>query len=580
MFFHRAHVWRNVLFALLIVATLSLFACSQAAPEEVEVTRLVKETVVQKETVVEKETVVQKETVVKEMVVTTVPEEEAGPAVGGTLVWALPAEPDTLDPQKTAAGVSDAVNVMIGASLVMLAPDGSYVPYLAESWEISDDGLVWEFKLKENILFHDGTPLTAEDFVWTFERAMNPDTASPVSATLLQPVASLEAVDDYTLRITLAEPFFPFLNNLASQGYLMPLSQAAVEQWGEDYGRHPVGVGPYRFKEWQTGNKIVLERNPDFDWAPEYAHQGPRYVENVEFRIIPEYATIVAGLEAGEVDFAEVEPKDLEHLEATGQMEIYAELQQGLRPYVSINTAQPPFDDLRVRQAFNLAVDRDALIRVVELGNAVPQYGPLSPSQTGYWEGVEYIGYGYDLEKAKGLMAEAGYTPGSDGILEKDGEPLSLVLKTLAIESWVKNAQILQEQYKALGVDIQLEQADQGILIPDVLGGNYQMAVFGITWPEADMLFMLFHSSMLGALNTDQVSDPDLDEILTKTRTTVDPAERQQWVNEAQRRIVEQAYAVPLYIPQNFFALNQRVNGEVFSNTTLNLYLEDAYIGE
>jgi peptide/nickel transport system substrate-binding protein len=569
----------GVLIPAIMVTSLLLSACATPASEVVEreVTRVVQETVVEKETVVE--TVVQKETVVEELVVTATPAAAQGPTVGGTLVWALSGEPDSLDAQNTTSAVSDTVMPFIGAALVTKNPEGKYVGYLAESWETSEDGLVWDFKLKQGITFHNGDPFTAHDYAWTLQRALNPEVATGAAGQILGTVTSVEALDDYTLRLNLSEPFFPILESLTSAGYLMPLSQRAVEEAGDEYGRHPVSVGPYRFKEWQTGEKIVLERNPDFNWGPAFAHQGPWYIENLEFRIVPEYATVVAALEAEEIDYGDLQPKDVSRIQDTGQFQIFEPLLKGLQPYVSLNVSQPPFDDIRVRKAFNLAVDKEAMIKTVARGQGIPQYGPMSPSVTGYWPGVEYIGYHYDLEQAKALMEEAGYTYNADGMLEKDGQPFHITLKTRSgMEDLVKTAEVLQAQYKELGVDVSIEQQEYGVNVADVVSGNYEASVFRYLYNEADILWLAFHSKMMDVMNLPRVTDPKLDELLDRTRTTVDPEARQEAVDEAQRYIVEQALIVPIYTPKNFIALNTRVKDALFSEPNGYIHWDDAYI--
>jgi peptide/nickel transport system substrate-binding protein len=212
-------------------------------------------------------------------------------------------------------------------------------------------------------------------------------------------------------------------------------------------------------------------------------------------------------------------------------------------------------------------------------GQAAVQYGPLSPSTIGYWPGVEYVGYKYNLDKAKALMQEAGYTANASGMLEKDGQPLKFKLKTIAgQETWLRIAEIIQEQFKALGVDIELEQQEQGALVADEIGGNYEMGMMQVGWPDADILYMMYHSSMIGAMNIGQVNDPKLDEILTKTRTTLDPELRQQWVDDAQRYITEQALMAPLLSQVAYLAVNNHVEGELFSTKTYELFLDDAYL--
>jgi len=448
----------------------------------------------------------------------------------------------------------------IGATLVAKDAKGEYLPYLAEGWEISDDGLTWDFTIKKGIKFHNGAPLTAQDYAWTFQRALD-------EAKLIKPmiasISSAEALDDYTLRLNLKQPFFPLLNSLAYHA-LMPLSKAAVEEAGEQYGRQPISVGPYKFKEWKTGEKIVLERNPDFNWGPPFAHQGPYYIDTVEFLIIPEYDTMIAGLEAGEIDYAKIDPLSVERIKGSGHFQVFEMVSQGMEPHLIINVSKPPFTDIRVRQAFNLAVDREALIQLVESGYGEVQYGPLSSSMSGYWPGVEEIGYKYDLARAKALMEEAGYRVGDDGMLEKDGEPLKVVVLAPAnIPSQVKVAEVLKEQYKALGVEVEIQVLEYASMMDSVISGNFVAAVQGYTYPEADILVIWFHSSF--GPNFPKAQDPELDKLLEASRTATDSATRQEALIEAQKYIIEQAYAVSLYAPKTFTVLSNRIKSATFS---------------
>ena len=515
-----------------------------------------------------------------EKVVTATPEPPKEPKVGGTLVISYAGEPATLDIHHSNFAGREFMH--LGATLVAKDPKtGEYLPYLAESWEVSEDGLAWDFTLRKDVKFHDGTPLTAHDYAWTFQRALDPETKSPAAGSTFASIASAEAVDDYTLRLTLYQPFFPLLENL-ELGFAQPLSKAAVEKWGEQYGRNPVGVGPYKFKEWVTGEKVILERNPDYNWAPPFLHQGPAYIETIEWRYIPEYATQIAGLEAGEIDHIEyVLSKDVQRLIDSGKVQMFEAYNGGMRPYVTLNVSQPPFDDLKVRQAFNLAVDREAVIKVIADGAGVPQYGPIAHVTHGYWPGVEYIGYKYNLDKAKALMAEAGYTVGSSGVLEKDGQPLKVVLKTQPVDPYDKLAEVLQQQYKALDVDVEIEQKEYGAVAADLMGGTYQASVAGYDYTEFFVVWVFFHSSNIGALNFIRMDDPELDALLDATNYETDPDKRQEACNEAQRRIVEQAYVVPLFTPTVFLPMSSRVQGaslDTFSATGNRLYVNDLWI--
>jgi peptide/nickel transport system substrate-binding protein len=340
-----------------------------------------------------------------------------------------------------------------------------------------------------------------------------------------------------------------------------------------------MGVGPFKFKEWVTDDKVVLERNPDFVWGPEGTRGGPTYIETLEFRIVPEYATQVIGLEAGEIDFAQLEVKDVEHIENTGQFQVFTALRRGIGPMVLLNTEQPPFDDVRVRQAFNMALDRETLIKVVLLGQAIPQYGPISPSVQGYWPGVEYIGYNYDFEKAQTLMTEAGYALNNDGVWEKDGEPLTLALQVPSDSpGHVKLAPVIQKQLQDFGADLELELVEFGVLDPLYTMGKYNLGLINYTYSNSGLLYAMYFSGMIDSLNASRVNNPELDEVLQAMGFTSDPEENERAGNEAQRIIVEEAYIIPLYTPQIPKVLSNRIQGAVFSPITGILDLFDAYI--
>jgi peptide/nickel transport system substrate-binding protein len=502
--------------------------------------------------------------------------------VGGTLIWGIEGEPDTLDPNKTSMGVSDLIMQFIGGSLVWMTMDWQYVPYLAESWTISADGLVWEFKLRHDVKFSDGTPLTAQDYAWTFQRALDPATASPGTGPMLGAVDTIEAVDDYTLRLTLKEPNAPLIYALADPGYTQPINKAAFESMGADtYGRSPMSVGPYVFKEWVTSEHITLERNPDYTWGPATEpNKGPFNIQTIEFRIIPDHTTVISGLESGEIDFAAILPKDVADLQGTGNMEIMQWLGQGINPYVVFNLERAPFNDVRVRQAFNLAVDRQALIDLVVQGNGELQGGYLSKSVMGYWPGGEALGYGFDLPRAKQLMADAGYTPGTDGILQKDGVPLSIkMLAPSNDENLLKTAQVLQEQYKTLGVEIEITQQDFGTLYTTMASGDFDIGMMGMGYGEADLLYFNFHSSNIGGLNVSRLNDPEIDALLTQQRAATDVSQRQAILDQIQQKVIEEAYVVFLFTQTNFEALNTRIKGGAFWNVPLiSLNISSAYI--
>ena len=571
----------SLLLSMLLCAVFLLSACGpDAAGNTPEEPTAVEDSAAAADTAVEEEAPAVEEPASEEA-----PPQEASAAdskVGGSLVWVVNAEPDTLDPHKTHSAVSDAVMSLLGTSLVAMNPDGEIIPYVAESWNTSEDGLVWDFTLRQDVTFHDGTPLTAHDFAWTYQRAVDPETASPAAASMLGSMTSAEAIDDYTLRLTLSEAYYPFLLTLASSGYLQPLPQGALEEMGEEvFARAPVGTGPYTLKEWLTGERVVLERNPDYAWGPEIGASGNQYyIETIEFRVIPEYATQVAGLEAGEIDYMIVGDRDMGAFRDNPDYQVFKRPLQGISPYMVMNLEAEPFLDLNVRKAFNLALDREAMINVILEGRGVVQYGPISESVIGYWPGVEEIGYGYDPDQAAAYMEEAGYARNDDGMWEKDGEVLYIPLNISAgNESSARVAQIIQDQYRRFGVDVELVTLDAGIYSETVLGGEFTACLASWLYTDADLMYLIFHSSMIGALNVHRLNDPQIDALLEQTRTETDPVAHQAAVDEAQKLLVENAIFVPLYTPVENYVVSARVQDLIFSNQ-FGLFINDAYITE
>jgi peptide/nickel transport system substrate-binding protein len=505
-----------------------------------------------------------------------------GPEVGGTLVYAYLSQPDTMDWQASGLLITGIIDIYINGTMVAKDMEGNFVPYLAESWTISSDGLVYEFNLKEGVTFHNGDPLTAEDWVYTIERVIDPEFISPVTGGMVQSITEVEAVDDYTLKLTLDAPFFPMLDSFSSV-WLAPVSKSAVEEYGENYGQNVVGVGPYMFEEWKQDHSITIVRNPDYNWGPtqfEGMNTGPYYIENITFRFLPEYSTQLAGLKAGDIDYTTIEGKDVMSIEDTDNYQVFEMTSHILQNFL-FNVEEPPFDDILVRQAFTYATDREAVVQVALQGYGEAMYGPLVPYAIGYWSGINEYAPNFDLEKAKDLIQEAGYSYTPDGKLEKDGEPFKIFLKAEAIDRILKYSQIAQEQWMALGVDVELVPEEFSTLIGSAFAGNFDVMALGIAWPEADVMFKQFHSSQMnGGLNISLVSDPDLDSLLESTRSIIDPKERRQSVIEAQQYIVDYAYFLPMYAFTEFNALNNRIVNATLNKYSAHLVLSNAYIEE
>lgn len=499
---------------------------------------------------------------------------------GGKLVLGRGDPPTNLDPHKTGESAADEVNNFIGGGLMTLDPQTLAVrPWLAESVTQNEDGTVFTFTIRQGVTFHNGDPLTAHDFKWTYERALNPETQATVSRDMLGPIASIEAPDDYTLVVTLEQPSAVFLRNMASGGYLMPLSQRAVEAAGDTYGQNPVGVGPYRFKEWVTGYSITLERNPDFAW-PQYffGNQGPALFDEIEIRYIPETGTRIAALETGEVDIVTVGAADLFLFEENPGFNINTSLRSGIGLLFMFNMDDPVMSDLRVRQAFSLGTDKDFIIdRAIE-GRGVAATGPLPPSLPGFDPASADSSYPYDPEAAAALLDEAGWVLGSNGIRAKDGEPLRVRLVAYSVAEVVRDTELLQNQLQALGVDVVVESYERGLQTQMLRDGDYDIAPLGWTYGDPDVLFLLYHSTQAASgLNFGKINDPELDAVLEAGRETVVDEDRMLIYHDAQRIMNENAYILPVYVNEVYVVSNARVKDLLFS-VTGGVYFHDAWI--
>ncbi|MDE0140762.1 MAG: ABC transporter substrate-binding protein [Caldilineaceae bacterium] len=509
--------------------------------------------------------------------------------MGGTLRIALPADVTSLDLHKTSRG-DDALVVgqWFNATLITQNSDGEYIPYLAESWEFSDDGLTWTFHLRDDVKFHNGDPVTAHDFVWTYERALDPDLASPGTGRRLSGM-TFEAPDDYTVVFNFSTPAISLLQFL-NWGYMAPMSQRAVEELGAEYELNPVGTGPYKVVEVRPGEGVSMERWDEYNWGPEFfegANTGPYNFDRIEFSILPEEATRIAALESGDIDYVNgiSNPLDVAILEAAGVTVQQAPFGQVRMVYLQNHV--PPFDDVRVRQALNYAVNREEITQIVTDGADQISRGPISPGMLGYDPEIEeQCGYHFDLDRAKELMQEAGYTYGDDGMLiTPDGEPFSLTLIGEPVDSGTAYMEVLQSMWRELGLDITLESTEPSILYPRLTERDYQMG-YGRRggWTSYDYLYAIYHSStgrdLPGSMRS-AVDDPTTDALLEKNRAmAMDNPELQGSINELYCHIAEQSYSV--WISDGVFrpSIGPRVQGTVAGPAFAGrpVYFSNAYI--
>ncbi len=453
----------------------------------------------------------------------------------GVLVVGQIAEPQALDPHAVTAVNDFRILMNIYDGLVRYAPGTLEVePALAESWEISDDGLVYTFALRDGVSFHDGSAFDAEAVVWNFERMLDEDhpyhfTGPFPLSFFFSAIESVEAVDPLTVRFTLNEPFAPFLSNLAYPTGLI-VSPAQVMDYQQEFGRNPSGTGPFRFLEWRSNERVTLTENRDH-WDGEPA------AEAVIFRPITDANTRTAEMLSGGIDImVEVPPVALSQFDGPG----FTVVEQA-GPHVwflILNAKEGPFADARVRQAANYAINKEALVGDVLEGTATVASGPIAPAFAWAYAGLDP--YPYDPDRARELLAEAGaegaqltfyVTEGGSGML--DPVPMGTAI---------------QADLAAVGFDVRIETYEWNTFLGRVnpgLEGKADMAQMAWMTNDPDTLpFLTLRTAAWpeeGGFNSGYYSNPEVDALLEAARVETDADERARLYKEMQAIVQEDA---------------------------------------
>lgn len=455
------------------------------------------------------------------------------------LVVAQVAEPASLDPHAVTAVNDFRINVNIYDGLVRYDADSLNVePALATDWTISDDGLVYNFTLREGVTFHDGSEFNAEAVVFNFERMLNEDHPFhntgpfPLAGQFYGNLETVEAVGDYEVEMTLSSPFAPFMSNLAYPAGLI-ISPAAVEAHGVDVGRNPSGTGAFSFVEWRSNESVTLKSNANY-W------DGAPTISGVVFRPIIEASTRVNELRAGGVDMiVEVTPDEVAGLRADSNFTVH----QQAGPHVwflILNALEAPFDDVRVRQAANHAINRVSLVDDVLQGSATVANSPTPPA-FGSAHNSDIAGYAYDPERAKELLAEAGYpngvdvtfyvTEGGSGMLDP-----------------VPMGEAIQADLRAVGINAEIQTFEWNSFLGEVNPGMEGKAnIAQMAWMTDEPSTLPFLTLRTGAwpeeggFNSGYYSNPAVDELLEAAQVETDPAKRDQLYRDMQEIVVEDA---------------------------------------
>lgn len=452
---------------------------------------------------------------------------------------------------------------------IWLVPeDFSFVPGLAESWEVSDDALSYTFKLREDVTFHDGTPLDAEAAKFNFDRMTNRETnPNGLSYSYLGAGTSYKetvVVDKYTFQIDLTQPNAIFLYRMRRK-YVSPQSPTAIEKYGDEYFRNPVGCGPFRFAEWVEGDRVTFEANEDYKWAPPelFKNTGRPYLDRLTHRIFDDLATKAIALESDELDYAaRLNPADIDRFQAADQPEVMIRNQMGQASQMQLNVERFPTSEPEVREALGWSVDREGLVNSVYFGLLEPATHMFTPDMWSYDESLNSL-YGYDLDRAAQILDEGGWTLDGD-IRAKDGKELRLIWITS--DEGAETAQFVQADLAKIGVGVDIQILAGAGLVEAELRGDHNIAggdATGWVQEDPDVVRNWAHSSLIDVRqNTIRVRDPHLDELLERGIAFAgDPRsdERKKIYEEIQREIMENYYVIPLFYRKGLEAYHSRV---------------------
>ena len=480
------------------------------------------------------------------------------PAYGDIMVEGSIGDASNLIPLLASDSTSHEIAGMIFNGLIKYDKDLNIVGDLAESWEISKDGLVITFRLRKGVRWHDGRPFTAEDVLYTYQVTVDPKTPTAYAGDFLK-VKKAEVLDAHTFRATYDKPFAPALMSW-SVGILPKHLLAGKEITTSPLGRNPIGTGPYKFKEWVTGQKIVLVSNPDY-------FEGRPYIDGYIMRIIPDTATMFLELRANGIDRMGLTP-----LQYTRQTEnnLFKKNYNKFRylsfayTYLGYNLKNPLFVDKRVRQAIAHAVNREEIIDGVLLGLGKPATGPYKPETWAYNPNVRQ--YPYDPKKAKALLAEAGWKDDNgDGIIEKDGRPFEFeILTNQGNEVRAKCAEIIQRRLAEVGIRAKIRVVEWAAFVNDFINKRkFDATILGWTIPMEPDLYDVWHSSKTGPqeLNFISYRNEEVDALIVKARETFDQAVRKRCYDRIQEILAEEQPYLFLYVPDALPIIHARIRG-------------------
>jgi peptide/nickel transport system substrate-binding protein len=461
-------------------------------------------------------------------------DDPAAEATGGTLIAAIGGDPDQLDPHTTSSSFAFTVLENVYDTLVQPGDDLTMEPALAEDWQTSDDLLTWTFTLRAGVTFHDGSELTAEDVVASFERIAE----EGANAFRLDAVEAFEATDERTVTMRLNRPAPNLLEQIGPFKGMAIAPAEAIE--AGTLGDEPIGTGPFSFVSFTPGDSVVLEADPDH-WG-----EGP-FLDGVEFRVIPDESVKITNLETGEVDWIDsVPPQQISALEASDEL-VVGRVAGNDYWYLALNNEREPYDDPEVRRAIAFALDPATIAEAAKFDAATPNETAIP--ETSFWY-LDYAPFGRDVDQAQQLLDDAGVS----------GLTMDLMV-TNEFPETVTAAQVIASQLEEVGIEVSIRTEDFSTWLAEQGEGAFDAFMLG--WlgnidPD-DFYYAQHHST--GGFNFHGFEDAEVDQLLDDARVELDEDARKELYDQAATRIVDLASYIYFYNPDVVEAWSPNVSG-------------------
>ena len=491
-----------------------------------------------------------------------------GPAIeaanGGEAIYAIDTPLLLLDPNASPAAQDARVMRQAFDNLVAFDDDRELVPWLATEWSVSDDGLEYTFKLRDDVTFWDDTPFNAESVCFNLDRIKDPATGSRYAVSLIGPYESCSTTDEFTAVVKMSAKYSPFMSILTSPflGMVSPTAAAAVAP--ADFGIAPVGSGPFIIEKYTPADSVEMVVNEDYNWpAGNATHEGRAYLDKLTYQIVPDSTVRLGSLRSGAFQaIGNVPETEAKSIEDDATLNFFAQSQSGSPFQLHLNADRAPFDDPEVRNAIRTGFDIDSAVSALYLGVYERAWGPLSPTTGSYDKGVEGSSE-FDPDAAAKALDKAGWEVGSDGIREKDGEKLEIlyVEATPNREKRQDIAEFFKANMKDIGVSVEIKLGQVAEITQISQDGTYDILGLSLVNVDPNVLDSIYSPQFIpepgrSAFNFSHTRDDALAQLLIDGQEEQDQAARDEIYADVQKNVIDNARSIAVYVPTYTMASN------------------------